>query len=222
MRFTAASLLFLVLSLGLSPAAEAPRVGPAVETAVFAAGCFWGVEAAFRRVPGVVETTAGYTGGRTINPTHEDVFRGGTGHVEAVRVVFDPARVSYAELLDVFWTCHDPTVEASADALPAASPNSAVFFGSVGQERAARASAGQVNAMRVFSGPVATRIVPAMRFYPAELYHQHFADRQAGGAGGSCHTGVATVHTPLAAEARAAREHRVAVARIGGTILPRE
>src|SRR5690348_2314071 len=106
--------MFFILSLGLCPAVKAPAPGPPLESATFAAGCFWGVEAAFRKVPRVVETLAGYTGGHTANPTYRDVYSGHTGHVEAVLVIFDPAKVSYARLLDVFWSCHDPTADLGA------------------------------------------------------------------------------------------------------------
>ncbi len=188
-------LIFASLSLVISPPAEAPPVPRPLESATFAAGCFWGVEAAFRKIPGVVATTAGYTGGHTINPTYRDVYGGNSGHVEAVLVTFDPAKVSYAELLDAFWTCHDPTIDLGAD-LDQAPHYSAIFFHNPHQEQIARASLKEVEESGVFPRPIATRLEPAQTFYPAESFHQHYLERQ--GIAESCHVGIAKVHTKLA------------------------
>src|SRR6185437_3927716 len=194
MRFVPA-LIFAFLSLALSPLAEAPPLPKPLESATFAAGCFWGVEAAFRKIPGVVATTAGYTGGHIVNPTYRDVYGGKSGHVEAVLVTFDPAIVSYAELLDAFWTCHDPTADLEADSDPAPH-RSAIFFHDDNQESIARASLKEVEQSGIFHGPIATRIEPAQTFYPAESFHQHYLERQH--IAGSCHVGIARVHTKLA------------------------
>ncbi len=194
MRAIAAAAIVIV-SLGVCPAADAPGPGPRLESATFAAGCFWGVEAAFAKVPGVVKTVAGYTGGRTANPTYRDVYAGHTGHVEAVLVIFDPAKVRYAQLLDVFWSCHDPTADLRSgdDEAP---HYSAIFFHDAGQEAVARASLGEIERDHVFARPVATRVEAAKVFYPAEAIHQHYFQRQ--GIGGSCHWGHIQVHTRLA------------------------
>jgi len=187
--------MFVVLSLGVCPAVEAPAPGPRLETATFAAGCFWGVEAAFRKVPGVVETTAGYTDGRTVNPTYRDVYAGHTGHVEAVLVIFDPAKVSYAQLLDVFWSCHDPTEDlgTGSDQAP---HYSAIFTHGSKQDGTARESKAELERDQVFPRRIVTRIQPASAFYPAEAFHQHYLERQR--IAESCHTGSIRVHTKLA------------------------
>ena len=193
-RFAAVA-IFVILSLSVCPAVEAPAPGPRLETATFAAGCFWGVEAAFRKVPGVVETTAGYTGGHTTNPTYRDVYSGHTGHVEAVQVLYDPKKVSYAQLLDMFWSCHDPTVDLGADN-DQAPHYSAIFFHDPGQEAIARASLRELEQDHVFARPITTRIEAAKTFYPAEAFHQHYLERQ--GIAASCHTGIVKVRTRLA------------------------
>jgi peptide-methionine (S)-S-oxide reductase len=202
MRFIPA-IIFVWISLGLSPAVQAPPTGHPLENATFSAGCFWGVEAAFRKLPGVVATTAGYTGGHTANPTYRDVYGGNTGHVEAVEVTFDPAKVSYAELLDAFWTCHDPTADLGAD-LEQAPHHSAIFFHNARQEEVARASLKEVQDSGVFPGPIVTRLESAQTFYPAESFHQHYLERQH--IAESCHVGIARVHTKLAGAAISQRQ----------------
>src|SRR5579864_2749998 len=130
------------------------------QQATFAAGCFWGVEAAFRKVPGVLSTVAGYTGGATPNPTYRDVALGRTAHTEAVLVTYDSTRVSYAQLLDVFWSCHDPTADLSLDGAPGPH-RSAIFFHDPQQEAIARASLRELEETHVFAKPIVTRIVPS-------------------------------------------------------------
>ncbi len=145
-----------------------PRSGP--EEATFAAGHFWDVEEAFRRVPGVLATAVGYTGGHAPNPSFEQVAAGGTGHVHAVRVRFDPARVRYEQLLALFWRCHDPT------ARPPAEHRSAIFYHTAAQMAAADRS--KAEARHRFSRPVMTRILPAGVFHHAEEQHQHYHFRR--------------------------------------------
>jgi peptide methionine sulfoxide reductase msrA/msrB len=174
------------------------------EQATFAAGCFWGVEAAFRKVNGVVSTQVGYTGGHTVDPTYKDVCTDDTGHAEAVLVTFDPARVSYPELLDAFWTCHDPTTVDQQGPDFGSQYRSAIFFHDAEQERQARASIKEVDASGVFKRKIVTQIEPAEKFYTAEEYHQRYFEKQ--GTAATCHVGVATVHTKLAAEAAARRQ----------------
>lgn len=148
------------------------------ETAIFAAGCFWGVEATFRRLPGVVDTAVGYTGGRVEKPTYEQVCSDTTGHAEAVRIVFDPAAISYERLLDVFWDCHDPTQLNRQGPDFGSQYRSAVFYTSPDQEAAARASKEELTR----SGrPVVTEITPASTFWMAEDYHQQYEEKAAGG-----------------------------------------
>jgi peptide-methionine (S)-S-oxide reductase len=146
------------------------------EKATVAAGCFWGVEAAFRQVPGVLATKVGYTGGSRERPSYEDVCTGRTGHAEAVEVEFDPSRVSYEQLLDVFWQEHDPTTLNRQGPDVGTQYRSAVFFHTPEQEATARASK-----ERVQSGSrkeVVTEITPAAEFWPAEEYHQRYLEKR--------------------------------------------
>ena len=148
------------------------------ETATFAAGCFWGVEVSFRNVDGVVEAAVGYTGGTTENPTYKQVCTAGTGHAEAVEVVFDPDRVSYDELLEVFWQSHDPTQLNRQGPDYGSQYRSAIFFHSPEQEEAARKSKEALDASGRLARPVATEITPASTFWPAEEYHQRYLEKR--------------------------------------------
>ncbi len=145
------------------------------ETATFAAGCFWGVEAAFRQVPGVLDVVAGYTGGHTEHPTYEEVCSDRTGHAEAVQVTFDPSRVSYDKLLDVFWSIHDPTQMNRQGPDVGSQYRSAIWVNSPEQEAAARASLGRERPKH--ARPIATSIELAAAFWPAEAYHQRYFER---------------------------------------------
>jgi len=149
-----------------------------LQKATFGAGCFWGVEAAFRRVEGVVSTQVGYVGGRTADPTYEQVCSGRTGHAEAVEVTYDPARVSYDELLRVFWENHDPTTPNRQGPDVGEQYRSAVFFHSPEQEAAAKASVASLEAAKRFRRPIVTQIVPAGPFYRAEDYHQQYLEKR--------------------------------------------
>lgn len=143
-----------------------------VETATFAAGCFWGVQAAFDQTHGVLKTTAGYTGGHAPNPTYEQVCSHTTGHAEAVEVEFDPAVVSYANLLDLFWKIHDPRQVGGQGPDMGDNYRSAIFTHSLGQKTQAEASKAALAAPG--KPPITTEITPAGPFYPAEAYHQHY------------------------------------------------
>ena len=143
-------------------------------TATFAAGCFWGVEAAFRQVPGVTATRVGYTGGTTTNPTYKQVCTDRTGHAEAVEVSYDPARVSYDDLLRVFWEIHDPTQRNRQGPDIGTQYRSAIFYHDPEQEAAARASKERLERSGVHERPIVTEIVPAQTFYQAENYHQQY------------------------------------------------
>jgi peptide-methionine (S)-S-oxide reductase len=145
---------------------------------LFAAGCFWGVEAAFRRVDGVVATTVGYSGGATQSPTYEQVCSGRTGHAEAVEVIYDPSRVTYDELLEVFWESHDPTTLNRQGPDVGEQYRSAIFFLNPRQETAARESKEALNAASRFKRPIVTEITAASTFWPAEDYHQQYFEKR--------------------------------------------
>ena len=149
-----------------------------VETATFAAGCFWGVEAAFRNVEGVVDTAVGYTGGTTTDPTYREVCGGATGHAEAVRVEFEPQRVSYDELLDVFWENHDPTTRNRQGPDVGSQYRSGIFHHSPEQRAAAEASKERLAGSGRYRKPVVTEITPAPEFYRAEEYHQRYLEKR--------------------------------------------
>ena len=142
------------------------------ETATFAAGCFWGVEAAFQQVNGVVSTAVGYTGGKMKSPTYKDVCSDKTGHAEAVLVEFDPNKITYEGLLEIFWKMHDPTTYNRQGPDVGSQYRSAIFYHNAEQKAAALKS--RQNAQKNFAKPIATEIVPAKEFYPAEEYHQNY------------------------------------------------
>src|SRR5438477_1401635 len=147
-----------------------------MEKATFAAGCFWGVEAAFRRIPGVVDTVVGYTGGNMTNPSYRDVCTDRTGHAEAIEITFDSAKISYAQLLDQFWQLHDPTTPNRQGPDVGAQYRSAIFFHDPEQEKTAIAAKQQWQ--NHFRHPIVTQIVPATTFYPAEDYHQRYLEKK--------------------------------------------
>jgi peptide-methionine (S)-S-oxide reductase len=149
-----------------------------MEKATFAAGCFWGVEAVFRQVPGVTATRVGYTGGTVADPSYELVCTGTTGHAEALEVTFDPERVSYGELLDLFWSKHDPTTRNRQGPDVGSQYRSAIFFHSPEQEAEAIASRDRLEAEGRYKNPVVTEIVPASPFYEAEDYHQRYLEKR--------------------------------------------
>ncbi len=146
--------------------------------ATFGAGCFWGVEAAFRRVPGVRETAVGYMGGTLESPRYEDVCTGRTGHAEVVRVAYDPEAVSYETLLDVFWQCHDPTQRDRQGPDVGTQYRSVIFTHDAAQEAAARASKAALERSGRFARPIVTEIVPAGPFWRAEEYHQQYFEKR--------------------------------------------
>ena len=156
-----------------------------MQQATFAAGCFWGVEAAFRRMKGVTETAVGYSGGQTPDPTYKDVCTDQTGHAEVVQVQFDPDLVSYEQLLDVFWTCHDPTQHNRQGPDVGSQYRSAIFFHDTEQQAAAETSKEALAQSGKLSAPIATEITPASTFYRAEEYHQQYLEKRGMGA---CHT----------------------------------
>ena len=149
-----------------------------MDKATFAAGCFWGVEAAFRQVKGVKSTDVGYTGGHTKNPTYEEVCTDRTGHAEAVEVEFDPAEVSFDQLLDVFWENHDPTQRNRQGPDFGSQYRTAIFYHTPEQLAAATASKERLDASGKFKRPIATEITPASEFYRAEDYHQQYLEKR--------------------------------------------
>ncbi len=152
--------------------------------ATFAAGCFWGVEEAFRQIKGVTSTTVGYTGGTTKNPSYKDVCTGTTGHAEAVEVEFDPAQVSYRELLAAFFQNHNPTTLNSQGPDFGTQYRSAIFFHDAEQEAAAREAIAALEKAGIFKRPIVTEIKPAGPFYRAEEYHQQYLSKR---GAASCH-----------------------------------
>ncbi len=154
------------------------------EIATFAAGCFWGVEAKFRMIPGVVDSAVGYSNGHTQNPTYKDVCTDETGHAEVVQVTFDPAQVSFEKLLEAFWILHDPTQVNRQGPDSGAQYRSAIFFHSAAQEAAAKKSKAALEASGKFRRPIATEITPVGTFYCAEEYHQRYLEKR---GAASCH-----------------------------------
>jgi peptide-methionine (S)-S-oxide reductase len=146
--------------------------------ATFGAGCFWGVEAQFRQIKGVTATAVGYTGGTLDKPSYEDVCSGRTGHAEAVEVDYDPERVSYEDLLEVFWNNHDPTTPNRQGPDVGTQYRSAIFFHSPEQEAAARASKEELTQSGRFRSAIVTQIVPAKKFWRAEEYHQQYLEKR--------------------------------------------
>jgi|ERR1017187_7018765 len=146
--------------------------------ATFAAGCFWGVEATFRQLPGVISTRVGYIGGKTTNPTYKEVCTDATGHAEAVDVDYDPAKLPYGKLLEVFWENHDPTQLNRQGPDWGTQYRSAIFFHSPEQEAEAKASKQALESSGRFRKPIVTQIVPAETFYEAEDYHQQYLEKR--------------------------------------------
>lgn len=155
-----------------------------MEKATFGAGCFWGVEAAFRQIPGVITTAVGYAGGHTDYPTYKEVCTDRTGHAEVVEVEYDPARVSYDDLLKVFWENHDPTTMNRQGPDIGSQYRSVIFYHTPAQEAAARTSRDNLEQERRFPRPIVTEITAATPFYRAEDYHQQYLEKR----------GLATCH----------------------------
>lgn len=147
---------------------------PSLQTATFAAGCFWGVEDTFRNTKGVIEAISGYTEGHTENPSYEEVCTGRTGHAESVQVTYDPDEISYEKLLDVFWNLHDPTTLNRQGPDIGSQYRSVIFYHNNEQEKAAKASKEKLEKSGRYSRSIVTKIVPASTFYKAEEYHQQY------------------------------------------------
>jgi len=158
-----------------------------VETAIFAAGCFWGVEEAFAKTKGVLKTEAGYIGGKTKNPTYEDVKTGRTGHAEAVRVEYDPSQISYEELLNLFWNMHNPTTPNRQGPDVGTQYRSVVFYTNPEQKKEAEKLKTELDKSNRYKDRIVTEIAPAGEFWPAEEYHQKYFEKH---GGSSCHSGL--------------------------------
>lgn len=170
----------LVIALAATAAPFTAAHGHAVptDTAVFAGGCFWGVEGVFEHVKGVLSATSGYAGGSVAAPSYEQVSSGATGHAESVLVIYDPAQVSYEQLLRVFFTvAHDPTQLNRQGPDVGTQYRSIVFYGDTAQQHAAQAYVAEATRRRLFKGPIVTEVVARGAFYPAEEYHQHYMQR---------------------------------------------
>lgn len=148
-----------------------------IKTAIFSAGCFWGVEYYFRKLPGVVNVTVGYTGGNVENPTYEQVSTGTTGHAESVQIEFDPTVISYNEILDIFWQIHDPTQLNRQGNDIGPQYRSVIFYHDERQKEIALKSKAELEKEKIFDKPIVTEITAFKRFYPAESYHKNYYDR---------------------------------------------
>jgi peptide-methionine (S)-S-oxide reductase len=157
-----------------SPAKDSTKEASHLEKATFAGGCFWCMEHPFDEIPGVVSVTSGYTGGQKQNPTYEEVSAGGTGHAESVQVVYDPAKVTYEKILNVFWHNIDPTTKDRQFCDVGHQYRSAIFYHTEEQHQIALQSKASLEKTRTFKEPVVTEIVQATAFYAAEDYHQHY------------------------------------------------
>ena len=149
-----------------------------IKKAIFAAGCFWGVEANFRKVEGVVSTHVGYTGGHTINPTYRDVCAHITSHAEAIEITFDPSIVSYNKLLEIFWSIHDPTTLNRQGPDIGDQYRSAIFYLNLEQKEKALKSIADLEKIKRFIRPIVTQVVPASEFWEAEEYHQQYVEKR--------------------------------------------
>ena len=168
-------ILFLFLLALFAPLLSAQtRVPPGMAVATFAGGCFWCVESDFDKVPGVTQTISGYTGGNKVNPTYHEVSSGTTGHAESVQVIFDPKKVTYEKLLDVYWVSVDPTVKDRQFCDSGSQYRTAIFYNDESQRKAAEASKAALEKSKPFKQPIVTQIVAAGPFYPAEDYHQDY------------------------------------------------
>jgi peptide-methionine (S)-S-oxide reductase len=149
-----------------------------IQKAIFAAGCFWGVEANFRKVEGVISTRVGYIGGNFTEPTYKDVCSHKTGHAEAIEIIFDPSKVSFDELLEVFWSIHDPTTLNRQGPDIGTQYRSAIFYLNSEQEKKALNSKNKLETSKRFKRPIVTQIVSASEFWEAEEYHQQYVEKR--------------------------------------------
>ena len=174
-RFMASAALAGAVALAIpNSGVAAAQTGPTTATAIFAGGCFWCMEPPFDKLEGVISTTSGYTGGKVASPTYEAVSSGQTGHIEAVRIEYDPRKVSYERLLETFWPNIDPTDAGGQFCDRGSQYRAAIFYGDELQRAAAERSRVALASNKPFPQPIVTEVVPAMTFYPAEEYHQDY------------------------------------------------
>lgn len=177
--------IFALLFVQSAFAADDPQLGaaniPKLETATFAAGCFWGTEEFFRKIPGVVETRVGFTGGTVPNVKYDDTHDGKTGHAESVEIKFDPSRVTYTQLLDSFFKMHDPTTKNRQGNDVGSQYRSAIFYHSEEQKKTALEFIKKVNASKAWNKPVVTQVAKRKEFWPAEEEHQKYLLKNPGG-----------------------------------------
>jgi peptide-methionine (S)-S-oxide reductase len=177
-RRTLLASLAIAAGLGLSAASFAQQpakpAAPATATAIFAGGCFWCMEPPFDVLAGVISTTSGYTSGHTVDPTYQSTSTGKTGHTEAMKIVYDPAKVSYEKLLYVFWRNHDPLTANAQFCDRGSQYRAGIYFGSEEERKLAEASKAELEASGRFKSKITTEIVPQTAFYPAEDYHQDY------------------------------------------------
>lgn len=158
------------------PPSEDSMTMAATDTATFGAGCFWCVEAVFQQLNGVISVTSGYAGGSVPNPTYDAVCTGNTGHAEVTQVIYDPEKISYEKLLEVFWTAHDPTTKDRQGADVGTQYRSAIFYHNEQQKELAEAYKAKLDSSGAFAAPIVTEIVPLKAFFRAERYHQNYYD----------------------------------------------
>lgn len=173
-------LVLISLLLNFTLHAEV-KIKPQTETATFAAGCFWGVEEFFRKVPGVIKTQVGYTGGKTSNPKYDQMHDGKTGHAESVEIVFDPSVVSYEKLMDRFYKMHDPTTLNRQGNDEGSQYRSAIFYHSEKQKNESLAFKSKVEKSKAWKKTIVTEVTAAQKFWPAENYHQKYLMKNPGG-----------------------------------------
>ena len=172
-KLTALAAFALLLAFGAMAHAQTSKPA-ATAKATFAGGCFWCMEEVYEPIPGVISAVSGYMGGKTRNPTYESISTGTTGHAEVVQVEYDPSKVTYAQLLEMFWLNIDPTQRDGQFCDNGTQYRSAVFYHDEAQKKAAEASKAQIDKTKPFKGPLVTEIVPATEFYRAEEYHQDY------------------------------------------------
>ncbi len=168
----AVAILLGSLSAGLAQSASSPRA-----EAIFAGGCFWCVESDFDKVHGVLSTTSGYTGGSKANPTYQEVSAGGTGHTESVKVVYDPTKVTFAQLVEIFWRNIDPVTPNAQFCDHGSQYRSAIFYSTAAEREAIEKSKAALEASGRLKAPIVTQVAPASTFYPAEDYHQDYSTK---------------------------------------------
>lgn len=170
------ALMINIISCSILSASAVYSAATKTETAIFAGGCFWSMQHDFENLRGIVSTTVGYTGGSVANPTYEQVSTGKTGHYEAIKIIYDPSKISYEKLVDFYWHDTDPTNSSGQFCDYGSEYRPVIFYLNANQERIAKNSKVEIENSKQFD-VIATKIMPAQAFYPAEEYHQHYSDK---------------------------------------------